>query len=55
MLTRTLRELERDGLVTRTVTASVPVLRSLGQWSEADIEAILTARAGYDTRDADQG
>lgn len=64
MLTQTLRELERDGLVTRTVTASVPVrvdyaLTPLGQslvpvlsalkdWSEAHIEELLGARDTYD-------
>lgn len=65
MLTQTLRELERDGIVTRTVTASVPVrvdyalsplgetlvpvLRALKDWSEKHIETILEARERYDT------
>ena len=66
MLTQTLRQLERDGFVTRTVTASVPVrvdyeltdlgrtlvpvLRALKDWSEAHIEAVLAAREQYDAR-----
>jgi DNA-binding HxlR family transcriptional regulator len=66
MLTQTLRMLERDGLLTRTITPSVPVrvdyeLTPLGetilpvvgaikQWSEAHIEQIHEARAGYDER-----
>ena len=66
MLTQTLRTLERDGLVERTVTASVPVrvdyeLTDLGQslvpvlgalksWSEAYIEQIMTARDAFDAR-----
>ncbi len=64
MLTQTLRALERDGLVVRTVTPTVPVrvdyeltalghtllpvLRALKQWSEAHIEQILAARDRYD-------
>jgi DNA-binding HxlR family transcriptional regulator len=64
MLTQTLRTLERDGLVTRTITPSVPVrvdyeLTSLGRtllpvvraikdWSENHIAEIQTARTGYD-------
>lgn len=66
MLTQTLRTLERDGLVTRTVTPSVPVrvdyeltglgltllpvLAAVKQWSEAHFPEIETARAAYDTR-----
>lgn len=65
MLTQTLRELERDGLVTRTVTASVPVrvdyaltplgrtlvpvLGALKDWSETHIEQVLAARDSFDT------
>ena len=61
MLTQTLRELERDGLLTRTVTATVPVrvdyeLTSLGHdlqtvvsplklWAEHNMGRILTNRA----------
>ena len=64
MLTQTLRVLERDGLVTRTVTPSVPVrvdyeltelgqsllpvLRALKDWSETHIEEIIAARGTYD-------
>jgi len=62
MLTQTLRALERDGFVDRTVTASVPVrvdyqLTPLGQdlapvtnavkaWAEAHLEDVLAARNG---------
>jgi DNA-binding HxlR family transcriptional regulator len=68
MLTQTLRALERDGLVTRTVTAQVPVrvdyeLTSIGRdllpvlaavksWSERHIETVLTARGAYDAAHA---
>jgi DNA-binding HxlR family transcriptional regulator len=64
MLTQTLRTLERDGLVSRTVTPSVPVrvdyeLTELGRslvpvleglriWSESNIEHVLDAREEYD-------
>ena len=67
MLTQTLRMLERDGLIGRTVTASVPVqvdyqLTALGEelltivltvksWAEANVEAIGHARARYDARE----
>ena len=66
MLTQTLRTLERDGIVSRSITASVPVrvdyaltdlgesimpvLRALKAWSEANIEDVLAARAAYDKR-----
>lgn len=66
MLTQTLRGLERDGLVRRTVYAEVPprveyTLTPLGetlcepimaliQWSEANIEAVEAARQRYDQR-----
>jgi len=66
MLTQTLRSLERDGLVQRTVYAEVPprveyALTPLGQtlcepiaaiikWSEANIEAVTTAQQQYDQR-----
>jgi DNA-binding HxlR family transcriptional regulator len=65
MLTQTLRKLERDGLVARTVTAAVPVqvsyeLTGLGHellplqraikgWAETHIEQVHRARADYDT------
>jgi DNA-binding HxlR family transcriptional regulator len=64
MLTQTLRTLERDGLVTRTVTASVPVrvdyeLTSLGhelfpvmiaikKWAEMHMDQVFEARAKFD-------
>src|SRR4051812_43675721 len=66
MLTQTLRSLERDGMVTRTVTATVPVtvtyeLTDLGRsllvvfgklkdWAEAHMDAVLDARASYDAQ-----
>ena len=66
MLTQTLRGLERDGLVQRTVYAEVPprveyALTSLGQtlcepintiikWSEANIEVVTLAQQRYDQR-----
>ena len=64
MLTQTLRTLERDGLVTRTVTATVPVtvtyeLTELGRslqavitglksWAESHMDQVLAARSSYD-------
>ena len=64
MLTRTLRALERDGLVERTVTPSVPPrvdyaltplgesltgpVAQLGNWAMANIDRIEAARALYD-------
>jgi DNA-binding HxlR family transcriptional regulator len=66
MLTQTLRSLERDGLVSRTVTPTVPVtvtyeLTDLGislqdvmlglkQWAEANMGEVLAQREEYDTR-----
>jgi DNA-binding HxlR family transcriptional regulator len=66
MLTQTLRGLERDGVVTRTVYASVPpkveysltklgltvvrILEAIREWSENNIEDVLKARDDYDTR-----
>ena len=66
MLTHTLRQLERDGLVSRTVYPSVPVrveyeltalgrtliepLAALAQWAESNRGTILSARAAYDSR-----
>jgi DNA-binding HxlR family transcriptional regulator len=64
MLTQTLRALERDGLLTRTVTPSVPVrvdyqltplgrsllpvMASIKTWAECHIEEVQTARMDYD-------
>ena len=64
MLTQTLRSLERDGLVQRTVYAQVPprveyALTPLGQtlcepiatiirWSEENIDAVTAAQKRYD-------
>ena len=69
MLTQTLRALERDGLVSRTVYPTTPPsveyaltplgrtltepLRVLTAWSVANIEQVLAARAAFDTRAAD--
>jgi DNA-binding HxlR family transcriptional regulator len=68
MLTQTLRTLERDGLITRTVTPSVPVrvdyaLTPLGrdllpvmvaikEWAEANMDDVNAARRRYDARSA---
>jgi DNA-binding HxlR family transcriptional regulator len=70
MLTQTLRSLERDGLVTRTVTPTVPVtvtyeLTDLGLslhrvmggikvWAEAHMDEVLANREEYDTRVAER-
>lgn len=64
MLTRTLRALERDGLVNRKVTPSVPPrvdysltqlgqslwhpVAGLGQWAVEHRECIAAARTAYD-------
>ena len=64
MLTTTLRGLERDGFVTRTVTPSIPPrvdyeltdlgrdllvpVRALGQWAVRNRERVETARQAYD-------
>ena len=63
MLSLTLRNLEREGLVSRTVTPSVPVrvdyaltdlgrslavpVTQLGDWAQANHAAIVDARARY--------
>lgn len=65
MLTQTLRTLERDGLLGRTVTASVPVrvdyeLTALGRdlapvttaiksWAETRMDNVAAARMDFDT------
>ena len=64
VLTQTLRRMERDGLVTRTIFAEVPprveyALTALGEsltepitviadWAEANVSRIAAAQAGYD-------
>jgi DNA-binding HxlR family transcriptional regulator len=68
MLTLTLRGLERDGLVTRTVTPTIPPrvdyeltplgqslrepVTALGQWAVDNRPAMLAAREAYDAREA---
>ena len=65
MLTQTLRTLERDGLVDRTVTAAVPVrvdysltplgrsllpvIREVKIWAEQHMDSVEAARARYDS------
>ena len=67
MLTVTLRGMERDGLVKRTVYPEVPprveytltslgatlrqLVRGLVEWSEAHLPEVDAARAAYDARD----
>ncbi|MBF9067024.1 winged helix-turn-helix transcriptional regulator [Streptacidiphilus fuscans] len=69
MLTQTLRALERDGIVSRTVTPTVPVtvtyeltdlgrslqglMRGIKDWAEGHMEEVLTHRDGYDQRQYD--
>ncbi len=64
MLTQTLRHLERDGLLTRTVTPSIPVrvdyaltplgesllplMRAIKAWVEQHMDEVLAARAQHD-------
>ncbi|WP_343519349.1 helix-turn-helix domain-containing protein [Sphingomonas sp.] len=67
MLTQTLRRMERDGIVTRTVHAVVPprvdyrltpLGESLGEafcgvwlWAEANLEDVAAAREAFDGRE----
>ncbi|MFI6320514.1 winged helix-turn-helix transcriptional regulator [Nonomuraea sp. NPDC050556] len=69
MLTRTLRQLERDGLVARTVYPTVPprvdyeltplgrslhaTIKALVTWTEEHQREIATARTAYDVRSAE--
>lgn len=71
MLTLTVRGLERDGLVSRTVTPSVPPrvdyaltsmgrslgegVRTLGQWAVAHQPQIAAAREAFDGAQASHG
>jgi DNA-binding HxlR family transcriptional regulator len=66
MLTETLRRLERDGLVSRTVTPAVParvdyaltplgesllpVMQAVTRWAEQNIEQLDAARVAHDAR-----
>lgn len=66
MLTQTLRALERDGLLTRTVTPTVPVTvtyeltdlglslhhltRGLRQWAQTHMDQVLANREKHDAR-----
>ncbi|HVN69052.1 MAG TPA: helix-turn-helix domain-containing protein [Candidatus Binatia bacterium] len=66
MLTQTLRDLERDGLVVRTVYAQVPPrveyaltplgitlcgpIGELGEWAVAHVDEIKRAQAKFDAR-----
>jgi DNA-binding HxlR family transcriptional regulator len=66
MLTQTLRSLERDGLLTRTVTPTVPVtvtyeltalglslhevVRGIKVWAEAHMDEVLANREQYDAQ-----
>ncbi len=68
MLTQTLRALERDGLITRTVHAVVPprvdydltklgvslldLVGALEGWAQTHIDDVVAARAAYDGRTA---
>lgn len=65
VLSQTLKRLERDGLVARTVFATVPVtveyavtplgrtltdtVASLAHWAERNMDAVLAAQAAYDS------
>lgn len=69
MLTQTLRSLERDGLLTRTVTPTVPltvtyeltdlghslqqVMATLKTWAETHMDQILDNREAYDADTSD--
>ena len=66
MLTQTLRDLERDGLVARTVYAEVPPrveyvltplgvtlcgpIAALGEWAIAHVDEVKRAQAKFDAR-----
>lgn len=71
MLTQTLRSMARDGLLTRTVTPTVPlrtdyeltplgrsllpVMAAIKAWAETNIEAVERARLDYDQQQTDGG
>ena len=66
MLTQTLRSLERDGLVQRTVYAEVPsrveyaltplgrslyeLMATIREWSNANVKDVIAAQQQYDTQ-----
>lgn len=66
VLSQTLKDLERDGLVSRRAFATVPVTveysltelgrtltdaaSSISRWAETNIKAVMTAQAKYDAR-----
>lgn len=68
VLSQTLKKLERDGLVTRTVYPTVPVtveyaltplgrtltetVSALAHWAEHNMDAVLAAQATYDAAGA---
>jgi DNA-binding HxlR family transcriptional regulator len=68
MLTQTLRSLERDGLITRTATPTVPVtvtyeltdlglslhqmMRGIKTWAETHMDDVLANRETHDVRTA---
>ncbi|HEX3813545.1 MAG TPA: helix-turn-helix domain-containing protein [Mycobacteriales bacterium] len=68
MLTQTLRSLERDGLLTRTLTPTVPprtdyeltelgrsllpIVAAIKTWAEAHIDDVAEAREKYETSHA---
>lgn len=70
MLTQTLRSLERDGIVSRRVYATVPpkveysltplghslagIVEQLRVWSESNIETVLASQQVFDTRPKDE-
>jgi DNA-binding HxlR family transcriptional regulator len=67
MLTQTLRSLERDGLITRTATPTVPVtvtyeltalglslqhmVRGIKAWAETHMDEVLANRQAYENQD----
>ena len=69
MLTSTLRDLERDGFVTRTVTPSIPPrvdyeltemgrelqhpISAIGQWAHANHDRVVEARNRFEERQAE--
>ena len=64
VLSQTLKKMERDGLVSRTIYATVPVtveyaltplgrtltetVRTLAHWAEKNMDAVLAAQQAYD-------